>query len=79
MATPQDVFVVTGSSELIGSGVVERLAAIPYRRLRSGGAAAPAHILINQDGIIRNIVLAELIQEAIVAHAQTVLPNGKEE
>jgi cytochrome c biogenesis protein CcmG, thiol:disulfide interchange protein DsbE len=58
------------------------LVASDPRRLATGNVYPilnfPTHILIDQDGIVRDIVLAEFTQEEIVAHAQTILPNEKE-
>lgn len=35
----------------------------------------PTHILIDKDGIVRDVVLSELSEQEIVAHAQAILPS----
>lgn len=55
------------------------LVATDPRRLATGNAYPilnfPTHILIDQDGIVRDIVLAELSRDEIVAHAKAILPR----
>ena len=36
----------------------------------------PTHILIDQDGIVRDEVLAELDKAGFLAHAKTIMPNA---
>jgi cytochrome c biogenesis protein CcmG/thiol:disulfide interchange protein DsbE len=35
----------------------------------------PTHILIDKDGIVRDVVLAELDKDEFLAHAQTIMPH----
>jgi peroxiredoxin len=37
----------------------------------------PTHILIDKDGIVRDVVLEELNEEKIMQYAQTILPNDE--
>ena len=36
----------------------------------------PTHILIDEDGIVREVLIAARSQDGIVAHAQKILPDG---
>jgi cytochrome c biogenesis protein CcmG/thiol:disulfide interchange protein DsbE len=57
------------------------LVASDPRRVATGNAYPilnfPTHILIDKDGIVRDIVLAELTKEEIIAHAQAILPDDE--
>jgi peroxiredoxin len=59
------------------------LVASDPQRLATGKAYPilnfPTHILIDQDGIVRDIVLAELDKEEIFAHAQLILPDDEKD
>jgi cytochrome c biogenesis protein CcmG, thiol:disulfide interchange protein DsbE len=59
------------------------LVASDPQRLATGKAYPivnfPTHILIDGDGIVRDIVLAELDKGEIINHAQAILPDEKKE
>ncbi len=61
---------------------VSFLVASDPRRLATGNAYPilnfPTHILIDKDGIVRDIVLAELDKQEIIDHAQAILPDEDE-
>lgn len=61
------------------NGATYPVATDPERRLTGGAYPIlnfPTHILIDRDGIVRDVVLAELDEEAFVARAEAILGPG---
>jgi peroxiredoxin len=60
------------------NGATYTVVADPFRRGTEAYTIAnfPTHILIDADGIVRDVVLAELNEEQFIARAAAILPDG---
>lgn len=57
------------------NGATYTILSDPYRKGSAGYPIAnfPTHVLIDRDGLVRDVVLAELDEEQIVERAQAIL------